>query len=135
MKFLTEEWGNEFIAIAKDTFSPGKTPSKVSLTLCECYNKVPQCGGDTVWFMYTFKNGVLESAERGTGRANAPAADYTSDADYDTFVQTMTGELATVKALTAGKIKLKGNLMKALKLLDTHNILTECKKLGGKTEW
>ena len=33
------------------------------------------------------------------------------------------------------KIKLKGNLMKALKLLDTHNILTEQKKLNGKTEW
>ena len=43
--------------------------------------------------------------------------------------------MGTAKALTTGKIKLKGNLMKALKLLDTHNILTEQKKLNGKTEW
>ena len=135
MKFLTEEWTNEFIAQAKDTFSPGKTPAKVTLTLCECYNKVPHLGGDTVWYMYKFNNGVLESVERGMGRANAPAADYTSDADYDFFVKTMTGEMSTAKALTTGKIKLKGNLMKALKLLDTHNILTEQKKLNGKTEW
>ncbi len=135
MKFLTEEWSKEFTALAKDTFSPGKTPSKLTLTLCECYNAVPQCGGDTVWFMYTFKNGVLESIERGTGRSNAPAADYTSDCDYAPFVQTMTGELNTVKALTSGKIKLKGNLMKALKMLDTHNVLTECKRLNGATEW
>ena len=135
MKFLTEEWTEEFIALAKDTFSPEKTPSKVTLTLCECYNNVPHFGGETVWYNYTFKNGVCESIERGMGRANAPAADYTSDADYDFFVKTMTGEMSTAKALTSGKIKLKGNLMKALKLLDTHNVITECKRLNGKTEW
>ena len=47
----------------------------------------------------------------------------------------MTGELNTVKALTSGKIKLKGSLLKALKMLDTHNVITECKRLGGRTEW
>lgn len=135
MKFLTEEWTGEFVALVKDTFSPGKTPSKVTLTLCECYNNVPHLGGDTVWYLYTFKNGVCESVERGMGRSNAPAADYTSDADYDFFVKTMTGEMSTAKALTSGKIKLKGNLMKALKLLDTHNVITECKRVNGKTEW
>ena len=133
MKFLTEEWSDEFIALAKDTFSPGKTPSKVTVTLCECYNKVPQCGGDTVWFMYTFKDGVITDITRGTGRTSAPAADYVSDADYDISVKNIVGELSSAKALTSGKIKLKGNLMKGLKLLDTHAVLAECKKLGGKT--
>ncbi len=133
MKFLTEEWSNEFIALAKDTFSPGKTPSKVTVTLCECYNKVPQCGGDTVWFMYTFKDGVITDITHGTGRTSAPAADYVSDADYDVSVKNIIGELGSAKALTSGKIKLKGNLMKGLKLLDTHAVLAECKKLGGKT--
>ncbi len=133
MKFLTEEWSEEFIALAKDTFSPGKTPSKVTVTLCECYNKVPQCGGDTVWFKYTFKDGVITDIIRGTGRACAPDADYVSDGDYDVSVKNITGELSSAKALTSGKIKLKGNLMKGLKLLDTHNVLAECKKLNGKT--
>ena len=135
MKFLTEEWSEEFIALAKDTFSPGKTPSKVTVTLCECYNKVPQCGGDTVWFKYTFKDGVITDIIRGTGRACAPDADYVSDGDYDVSVKNITGELSSAKALTSGKIKLKGNLMKGLKLLDTHNVLAECKKLNGKTEF
>lgn len=135
MKFLTNEWSVEFEALLKDTFALGKTPSKLTLTLCECYNKVPQCGGGTVWFMYTLKDGVLVSLERGEGRENAPAADYTSDCDYEPFIQTMTGELSTVKALTSGKIKLKGSLMKALKMLDTHNVITECKKLNGRSEW
>lgn len=135
MKFLTNEWSVEFEALLKDTFAPGKTPSKLTLTLCECYNKVPQCGGGTVWFMYTLKDGVLVSLERGEGRENAPAADYTSDCDYEPFIQTMTGELSTVKALTSGKIKLKGSLMKALKMLDTHNVITECKKLNGRSKW
>ena len=88
-----------------------------------------------MWYLYILKDGVLTDIKRGEGRENAPAADYTSDADYDFFVKTMTGEMSTAKALTTGKIKLKGNLMKALKLLDTHNILTEQKKLNGKTEW
>ncbi len=133
MKFLTEEWSGEFIALAKDTFSPGKTPSKVTVTLCECYNKVPQCGGGTVWFMYTFRDGVITDITRGTGRDSAPAADYVSDADYDVSVKNIIGELSSAKALTSGKIKLKGNLMKGLKLLDTHAVLAECKKLNGKT--
>ena len=135
MKFLTVEWGEEFKKLVMDTFSPTKTPSKLTLTLCECYNKVPQCGGNTVWFMYTIKDGVMTSLERGEGRENAPAADYVSDCDYEPFVKTMTGELSTTKALMSGKIKLKGSLTKALKMLDTHNVITECKRLNGKTEW
>ena len=135
MKFLTEEWGKDFEALMKDTFSPGKTPSKLTLSLCECYNAVPQCGGGTVWYLYILKDGVLTDIKRGEGRESAPAADYTSDCDYEPFVQTMTGELNTVKALTSGKIKFKGSLLKALKMLDTHNVITECKRLGGRTEW
>lgn len=135
MKFLTEEWFNEFKSEVLETFSAGKTPSSATLSLCECYNKVPHEGNETVWLMYSFKNGVLCSLERGTGRSSAPEADYISDADYDIFVKTVTGELAIAKALFAGKIKLKGNVTKALKLLSTHDIVSKCKFLDGKTEW
>ncbi len=135
MKFLTEAWFEEFKALALDTFSPGKTPSKLTVTLCENYNKVPQEGGDTVWMMFVLRDGVITSLERGTGRANAPDADYVSDCDYDVFVKTMTGELGTAKALLSGKIKLKGSVTKAIKLLDTYNVIAECKKVQGTTEW
>ena len=135
MKFLTEEWCEEFFALAKDTFSPEKTPSKATLTLCECYSNVPQFGGDLVWMLYTFKNGVLTDTKRGTGRSSVPKADYITDADYDFCVQSLTGPVNLLKALTGGKVKLKGNLLRATKLIDTHSYLDKCKLLNGKTEW
>ena len=135
MKFLTEEWFAEFKPFVLDTFSAGKTPSKVTLTLCEHYSKVPQEGGQKVWLFYNFKDGVVTECSRGIGEASAPDADYTTDADYDVVVKLMTGEMASAKALLKGQVKLKGNVTKALKLIATHDVVDECKKLNGKTEY
>lgn len=134
MKFLTEEWFAEFKPCVLDTFSAGKTPSKVTLTLCEMYSDVPQVGGD-MWLFYNFKDGVVTDCSRGLGKDTAPAADYTTDASYETVVKLMTGEMASAKALLKGLVKLKGNVTKALKLVATHDVLDDCKRLGGKTEW
>lgn len=134
MKFLTEEWFAEFKPFVLDTFSAGKTPSKVTLTLCELYSDVPQVGGDC-WLYYNFKDGVVTECSRGVGKNTAPDADYVTDASYETVVKLMTGEMASAKALLKGLVKLKGNVTKALKLVSTHDVVDDCKRLGGKTEW
>lgn len=135
MKFLTDEWRAEFEACLKDIFSAEKTPTKLSLTLCEGYAAVPQLDGKDFWYMYVFENGVLTSITHGFGMDTAPKADYSSYADYDTTKKIMTGELGIPRALMSGKVKLKGNATKAIKMLDTYNKVQDAKELGGKTEW
>jgi len=135
MKFLTEQWRNEFDAGMKDTFSAAKTPTKLTISFCETFGAVPQLDGKDYWYLYVIKDGVLEELKSGEGLDNAPSADYVTFATYDTTKKLMTGEMGIAKALLGGKIKLKGNMGKALKLIDTYAIVQELKLLGGKTEW
>lgn len=134
MKFLTEEWFAEFQPSVLAAFAPGKTPTNVTLTLCEMYSSVPQIGGDA-WIFYKFENGVVTECTRGLGKNTAPDADYATDAEYDIVVKLLLGEMANAKAVLKGLVKIKGNVTKALKLLSVHDVIDECKKLGGKTEW
>ena len=135
MKFLTEEWCVEFEAKLKDAFSAEKTPTKLTLSLCEGFGAVPQLGGKDLWYKYTLENGVITKIEKGFGMDTAPSADYVSFADYDITRKIMTGEMGIAKALLGGKIKLKGNVTKAIKMLDTYSLVQDTKALGGKTEW
>lgn len=135
MKFLTEEWRTEFEAKLSDMFSAGKTPTKLTLSLCETFGAVPQLDGKDFWYKYTLVDGVITKIECGYGLDTAPKADYVSYADYETTKGIMTGEIGIAKALTGKKIKLEGNLLKALKMLDTYSKVQDCKALDGKTEW
>ena len=135
MKFFSDEWYSEFKSQLLDIFSAGKTPTKITLKLCEKYAAVPQLGGQDAWINYVFENGVITSITRGEGSATAPDADFVSDADYATAVKVMTGEMSESRALMSGKVKLKGSIPKALKMLDTYSKIQATKHLGGKTEW
>ena len=135
MKFLSEEFFDEYSVRLKDVFSEGKTKTNVTLTLREDYLDVPHFGGKDAWYMLEFKNGVLVSFTHGVGLDNAPAADYIATSEYEITRKIMRGETSVVKCLTGGKIKLKGNLMKALKLMDTYNAVQNMKALDGATEW
>ena len=135
MKFLTEEWFAEFQPSVLAAFAPGKTPTNVTLTLCELYSNVPQIGGNGMWLFYRFENGVVTECTRGLDKSTAPDADYVTDAEYDVVVKLLLGEMANAKAVLKGLVKIKGNVTKALKLLGPHDVIDECKRLGGKTEW
>ena len=135
MKFLTEEWFAEFQPSVLAAFAPGKTPTNVTLTLCELYSNVPQIGGNGMWLFYRFENGVVTECTRGLDKSTAPDADYVTDAEYDVVVKLLLGEMANAKAVLKGLVKIKGNVTKALKLLGPHDVIDECKRQGGKTEW
>lgn len=135
MKFLSEEWFEEFKVLTMDAYAPGKTPTNMTTTLCECYSDVPLAGGEKLWMLYKFENGVITSMERGLGEATIPSAEFVTDATYDIVVKLLKGEMSNAKALMGGKVKLKGNLSKALKLISVHDNIDKCKHLNGKTEW
>jgi putative sterol carrier protein len=60
------------------------------------------------------KDGKITDVETGTGEP--PQAEFRIIGDYETFARISRAELGAQKALMTGKVKLKGNLAKALKL-------------------
>lgn len=60
------------------------------------------------------KEGKVTRVETGTGEP--PQAVFRIIGDYETFSRISRAELGAQKALMTGKLKLKGNLAKALKL-------------------
>ena len=54
---------------------------------------------------------------------------------YDIVKKIMTGEVSTPRAMLSGEIKMKGNIVRAMKMLETYNILQDLKRLNGETEW
>lgn len=135
MKFLTDEWCAEFEPKLKEVFSKENTPTKLTLTFCQAFGAVPQLDGKDFWYRYTFTDGVLTKLEKGNDMNDAPESEYKTFGDYDIAVKVMTGEMGEAKAVLGGKIKLKGNVTKALKMLDTYKHVQETMTLGGKTEW
>ncbi len=136
MKFLTDEWREAFEALALDKFSEENTPTELTVKLVECYENVPQLGGSDFWHMYDLEDGVIDELDHGTDKSSIPAdADFVTFCTYDIVKKIMTGEVSTPRAMLSGEIKMKGNTVRAMKMLETYNILQDLKRLNGETEW
>ena len=51
-----------------------------------------------------------------TGAGQAPAAEFSIRGTYETFAAITRGELSSTRALMTGKLKLRGNMAKAVRL-------------------
>lgn len=136
MKFLTEEWCVKFEEQALAKFCREDPPASISVRLVECYENVPQLDGKDFWHLYDIEDGVIEELDHGNDKNDIPKdADFVTFCSYDIVKKIMTGEISTPRAMLSGEIKMKGNMVRAMKMLDTYNILQELKALGGETQW
>lgn len=136
MKFLSDEWIERFESKARDVFSEDDTPSSLTVTLVECYEGVPQLDGKDFWHLYAIEDGVIEELAHGNDKKDIPGdADFVTFCPYDLVVRIMTGKVSTPRAMLSGDIKMKGNMVRAMKMMDTYNILQDIKRLDGETEW
>jgi putative sterol carrier protein len=86
--------------------------NKVSTSMSNIYKNCP--GGKEMFLFIECKEGNITRVETGVG--DPPKAEFLIIGDYETFSRISRAELGSQKALMTGKIKLKGNLAKALKL-------------------
>lgn len=136
MKFLSNEWIEEFESKARAVFSEDNTPSTLTVTLVECYENVPQLDGKDFWHLYDIEDGVIAELAHGYDKNEIPdGADFTTFCPYDLVVKIMTGQISTPRAMLGGDIKMKGNMVRAMKMMDTYNVLQDLKRLNGETEW
>ena len=87
-------------------------------------NIFKNCPGGVEKFLFVeCKDGKVTRVETGTG--DAPDAEFQIIGDYETFAKISRAELGAQKALMTGKLKLKGNLAKALKLASVSDRLNK----------
>jgi len=109
--YLSQEWGQE----VKVRLQKELTPEKMNNLTSSMTNRYSNCkGGQDQFFFVGFENGAVSSVEVGMG--DGPAAEFTIQGDYSVFAQISQATLGAQRALMTGQLKLKGNMVKALKL-------------------
>ncbi len=111
LEYLSQQWREEAEKQLRDKLSP----EKMNFTTSSMSNIYKECPNSAEMFMfYKFENGEL--AELKVGEGEPPKAEFKIIGTYDIFAQISRAELGAQKALMTRKLKLKGNMIKALKL-------------------
>ncbi len=111
LQYLTEEWRAEAERRLKAELTPERM-NNITSSMSNIYLDCP--GGGSKYLLFGFENGAL--AELRLGAGEPPEAEFHITGTYDVFAQISRAELGAQKALMTGKLKLKGNMIKALKL-------------------
>jgi putative sterol carrier protein len=126
VKYLTQEWVDEAERLLRPELTPEKM-NHVTSSMSNIYRNCPD--GKEKFFYIKFEDGNLVSVQVGEGAP--PAAEFVITGDYDVFARISRAELGAQKALMTGKLKLKGNMVKALKLA---SLVDRINKLVAKIE-
>lgn len=109
--YLSKEWRDEAEKRLKAELTPEKM-NNITSSMSNIYKNCPD-GSEKYLFM-KFEKGAL--AEFDVGNGEPPKAEFKITGTYEIFSQISKAELGAQKALMTGKLKLKGNMVKALKL-------------------
>ena len=110
-KYLSPEWTQEAYRRLHEELSAEKMKF-VTSSMVTLYKNCPD-GKDRALF-YRFVEGVVDDVSVCVGEA--PEAEFSITGDYETFAKISRAELGSRAALMSGKLKLRGNMVKALSL-------------------
>jgi putative sterol carrier protein len=109
--YLSDEWRDEAEKRLKSELTPERM-NRITSSMSNIYQNCPD--GSEKFLFIKFENGEL--AEIAVGSGEPPKAEFRITGDYQVFARISRAELGAQKALMTGKLKLKGNMVKALKL-------------------
>ena len=118
--YLSPEWAQEALRRFRQDLTPERMKNLTS-SMLTVYTNCPD--GQERAVFYRVVDGVVEEVSLHQGAL--PTAEFTITADYDTFARISRAELKSRAALMSGKMKLKGNLVKALSLAPVVDRLNE----------
>ena len=141
LSYLSPEWIEEFQR--RVSALPATKMRGVSATLSLRHQNAP--GGGEKYLYIALRNGALQGVQAGAGMG--PAAEFVILGDYAVFAQVLSGRLEAGRALSSGRLKLKGNMLRAMGLTPAieaiifaaqgvpHRVLTRgAKMLGPRAE-
>jgi putative sterol carrier protein len=109
--YLSSSWRDEALKRLQAELTPEKM-NNVTTSMSNIYKNCPD--GAEHFLFVECKEGKVTRVETGTGEP--PQGEFRIIGNYETFARISRAELGAQKALMTGKLKLKGNLAKALKL-------------------
>ena len=111
VKYLSPEWRDEVEKRLKSEITPEKM-NNITISSSYIYQNCPD--GREPYLLFKYVDGRLTELTLGEGEC--PEVNFKIYGEYDTISKITRGELGSLKALMTGKLKLKGNMVKALKL-------------------
>ncbi|HQL00387.1 MAG TPA: SCP2 sterol-binding domain-containing protein [Smithellaceae bacterium] len=118
--YLSPAWRDEALKRLQAELTPEKM-NNVTTSMSNIYKNCP--GGEEMFLFVECKDGKITRVETGAGEP--PQAEFRILGDYETFAKISRAELGAQKALMTGKLKLKGNLARALKLASVSDRLNK----------
>ena len=109
--YLSQDWAGEALRRLREELTPEKMKN-VTSSMLTIYLDCPD-GKDRALF-YKFVDGTIQELKVTEGEP--PSAEFTITGDYQTFARISRAELNSRAALMSGKLRLKGNMVKALSL-------------------
>ncbi|MGB8330281.1 MAG: SCP2 sterol-binding domain-containing protein [Polyangiales bacterium] len=110
-QYLSPEWRDEAERRLRSELSPERM-NFVTASMSNIYLACPN--GESRYLVFRFEDGALTQLLLGEGEP--PEAEFRITGTYATFAKITQAELSSHRALMTGKLKLKGNMVKALKL-------------------
>lgn len=110
-RYLSPEWTQEAHRRLKEELTPEKMKF-VTSSMVTLYTNCPD-GHDRALY-YRFVDGMIDEVSVQTGVL--PEAEFRISGDYETFAKISRAELGSRSALMTGKLRLTGNMVKALGL-------------------
>ncbi|MDD5100886.1 MAG: SCP2 sterol-binding domain-containing protein, partial [Syntrophales bacterium] len=109
--YLSPEWAAEVQnKLQKDL--PAEKMKFITTSMSNIYTNCP--GGKVKYLFFKVEKGVF--TEVRVGEAEPPAADFRITGDHELFSLISQAKMKSQRALMTGKLKLRGNMVKALKL-------------------
>ncbi len=109
--YLSSDWAAEALRRLKAELTPEKM-NHVSTSMSNIYKNCPD--NKEHFLFIQAENGDVTRVEVGEGES--PKAEFTITGDYDVFAKISRAEMSSQRALMTGKLKVRGNMAKALKL-------------------
>ena len=110
-QYLSPEWRDA----AERRLKAELPPERMNFVTSSMSNIYQNCPDGTEKYLYfKFVDGKFDQMLIGVGES--PKPEFAVSGDYQTFAKITRGELGAQKALMTMKLKLKGNMVKALRL-------------------
>ncbi len=111
LQYLSPAWAAEAQKRLREQLTP-ETMKFVTSSMLTVYHNCPD--GKERALYYKIQDGVFQDVSVREGEM--PEAEFIISGDYDTFAKISRAELGSRSALMGGKLRLKGNMVKALSL-------------------
>lgn len=111
LTYLSPEWAAEALERLKKEL-PVEKMNNISTSMSNIFRNCPD--GQEHFLYIQAVDGVVARVEVGIGEP--PKAEFIITGDYEVFARISRAEISSQRALMTGKLKVRGNMAKALKL-------------------